>query len=347
MTKAQFLLFTTTLLLLAGCKKKYDPFHSKAKWIKQYFEELDKSDYDNIYAISWWHEDFDKSFLKINSSRRSLKAYKKQIANENLLTNCQFESNKLKAIEGNMYHSAYPDFGGTEDQVVTSKITGFQDLVEKDIAWAYFSNNWDDSLEFPSEAMSTIVSTGKTPFLRLLSRSDFDILPDPKYQLLDIVNGDYDQELISWAQKAAALEYPFLVEFGTEVNGDWFPWNGSYSGEGNLTGYGDPNYPDGPEIFRDAYRHIIDICNTNGANNITWFFHLDAYDSPEEIWNEPSSYYPGDNYIDWIGVSTYGPQSKGDEYIRPDELLPHALEQLEKVSTNKPYAILEFGITEL
>jgi len=212
---------------------------------------------------------------------------------------------------------------------------------------AYFSNNWNDSLIFPIEAINTIISTGKTPFLRLLSRSDFDILPDPKYQLIDIVNGNYDDELIAWAQAASTIEHPFLVEFGTEMNGDWFPWNGKYSGEGNLTGYGDPSYPDGPEIFRDAYRHIIEICAEQEADNITWFFHLDAYDWPEEIWNKPKYYYPGDSYIDWIGISTYGPQSKEDDYIRPNELLPHALEQLKKVTTNKPYAILEFGITEL
>ena len=50
-----------------------------------------------------------------------------------------------------------------------------------------------------------------------------------------------------------------LVEFGTEMNGFWFPWNGKWNGAGATTGYGDPALPDGPERFRDAYRHVHDV----------------------------------------------------------------------------------------
>ncbi len=98
--------------------------------------------------------------------------------------------------------------------------------------------------------------------------------PDPNYTMQKIINGDFDTELTQWAIDAANTNIPLLVEFGAEVNGNWFPWNGQYNGAGETTGYGDTNLPDGPERFRDAYRHIIDICNTNGANNITCFFIL-------------------------------------------------------------------------
>ena len=64
-------------------------------------------------------------------------------------------------------------------------------------------------------------------------------------------------------------------------------------------------------------------------------------------WNNPALYYPEDNYIDWIGVSTYGPFQRGDDYIKPKELINKAYQKMQGVSTNKPYAILEFGVTEL
>ena len=35
-----------------------------------------------------------------------------------------------------------------------------------------------------------------------------------------------------------------------------------------------PNFPDGPERFRDAYRHIIDLFRKEGVKNITWCFHV-------------------------------------------------------------------------
>ena len=221
-------------------------------------------------------------------------------------------------------------------------------MVEKEIAWAYFSNNWMDSLVFPKNSIDIILEKGKTPFIRLMFRSVFEQnQEDPKYKMKDILNGRYDAAIIAWANEAKNCSTNLLVEFGTEVNGVWFSWNGYYYGGGTCDEYGDPNYPDGPEIFRDSYRHIIDLCNQQGCDNITWFFHFDVNDAPEEWWNNPIYYYPGDDYIDWIGVSTYGPFQRGDDYIEPKEIINKAYKKMQNVSTLKPYAILEFGVTEL
>jgi hypothetical protein len=57
-----------------------------------------------------------------------------------------------------------------------------------------------------------------------------------------------------WAQDAKRVGIPIMVKFGTEVNGNWFPWSSILNGGGKTNGYGDPNYPNGPERFRDAYR---------------------------------------------------------------------------------------------
>ncbi len=215
------------------------------------------------------------------------------------------------------------------------------------VSSSYFSNNWSDSIRFPSVAVSVIHATGKIPFIRMMVRSDFEEGgPDPRYTMQRIIDGDFDGELIRWAMEAAQTGIPLLAEFGTEVNGNWFPWNGQYSGGGTTTGYGDPALPDGPERFRDAYRHIIDICNAHGATNITWFFHVDAYSQPDDPWNNFENYYPGDDYIDWLGVSVYGPQETGDEYQEFSEILNDVYPALSGLS-NKPIAILEFAITEM
>jgi beta-mannanase len=161
-----------------------------------------------------------------------------------------------------------------------------------------------------------------------------------------IIDGEFDPELTQWAVKASATGYPLLVEFGTEVNGNWFPWNGEYNGGGRLDGYGNPSLADGPERFRDAYRHIIDICNENGTDNITWFFHVDAYSQPEEDWNRMENYYPGDAYIDWLGVSIYGPQVQGEDYRSFGEILNDIYPELSGLA-DKPIAVLEFAVTEL
>jgi beta-mannanase len=136
-----------------------------------------------------------------------------------------------------------------------------------------------------------------------------------------------------------------LVEFGTEVNWNCFPWNGQYNGGSESTIYGDPNQADGPERFRDAYRHIIDIFNKNSVDNITWFFHVDADGSPATSWNEISQYYPGDGYIDWIGLSVYGAQESDEEFQSFVDMMDDAYAVITTI-TDKPIAILEFAVTE-
>jgi len=256
---------------------------------------------------------------------------------------------KLQVPEGNkIYHAAFPDFGGTEDVVSTSRIQEFEGLAGKEIAWAYFSNNWlpeTGGIIFPREAVQAIHDAGRVPFIRMMPRSNFDEGgPDPVYTMQKIISGDFDNDLKRWAMEAKHTEFPLLVEFGTEVNGNWFPWNGQYNGGDSKTGYGAASLYDGMERFRDAYRHIIKICRNEGVKNITWFYHCDVYSGPEAEWNTKAGYYPGDSYIDWIGISVYGPQEPGESWYEFEDLLGDEWDKILTISPKgKPIAILEWG----
>ena len=343
------ILFLVVITILFSCQTNVEEnlsINKKAKWIKNAFESLESGNYPKIKAISWWQEDFENSYLKVNSSAESLEAYKQGVHSSTFITIAKFSLNKLIEPSVGIYHSAFPDFGGTEDVVTAKRINDFETLVQKEIVWAYFSNNWYDSIHFPATEVAIIHNSGRVPFIRIMPRSNFDEGgPDPNYTMQKIIDGDYDSELTQWAIDAKNTNIPLLAEFGTEVNGNWFPWNGQYNGAGETTGYGDQNIYDGVERFRDAYRHIIGICNTNGANNITWFFHVDAYGAPDTEWNKIEDYYPGDDYIDWLGVSIYGPQENDEEYLEFSKILDDVYPTLTNLS-KKPIAILEFAITE-
>ncbi len=245
-----------------------------------------------------------------------------------------------------LYHAAFPDFGGTEDQVSAARISDFETLAGKEITWAYFSNNWLTTIEFPSVAVAEILSAGRLPFIRLMARSSFDDPPDPVYSLQRFLDGDFDAQLHTWARAAANVEAPLLVEFGTEVNGDWFGWNGRWNGAGQTTGYGDPTQFDGQERFRDTYRRIVDIFRAEGADNVTWFFHADCSGSPNQPWNSISGYYPGDEYVDWIGISCYGPQDPTEGWWTLTEVLDPAYPEFAGLSPTKPMALLEFAVLD-
>jgi len=245
---------------------------------------------------------------------------------------------------GRIYHAAYPDFRDSEDFVTTSRVREFERLAGKEIAWAYFSNNWGKKIRFPSRAVRRIHAAGSVPFIRLMARDGWRATgPDPRYTLQRIIDGDFDNELIDWGRAAASWGKPLLVEFGTEVNGSWFPWNGQWNGAGRKDGFGDPAKADGPERFRAAYRHVRDVIEAGGARNLTWFFHVDDNSLPARRWNSIAAYYPGDGYVDWVGVSVYGPLT-ADEPWAPGfaKAMGRVYPRLVALS-GKPIALLEFG----
>ena len=249
---------------------------------------------------------------------------------------------------GQIYHAVYPGGKtGEEDDITLDDLRSYEQTVGKQAAWVYFSNNWYRERRFPRDTASWIRENGSVPFIRLMLRDG----PEQNQQnliftLQQILQGTFDADLHTWARDARDFGSPLIVEYGTEVNGEWFPWNGAWNGGSESTGYGDPAYPDGPERFRDAYRHIIDAMRQEGASNITWVFHVNHNDVPESSWNRFENYYPGDGYVDWIGVSVYGAQTPLEtEWPEFRPLMDEVYPRLVSLAGGKPIVLLEFGVT--
>ena len=252
-------------------------------------------------------------------------------------------------LREHIYVGAFADFGGSEDKVSKEKIKNFETLIGKKIAWAYFSNNWYNGIVYPKAKIHAIYDAGVVPFVRLMPRSnDMQGQAEKHFSLQNIIDGDFDTELKAWARAAKKDAIPLLMDFAVEPNGDWFGWSGLFNGGAKTDGYGDPNYPDGPERYRDAYRHIISLFRAEGATDVTWFFHYNYASSPDVAWNKPRYYYPGDAYIDWVGCSLYGAQTLDevwDGLAFSTQLATYA-EDANAITSSKPRALLEFGVTD-
>jgi Glycosyl hydrolase family 26 len=261
-----------------------------------------------------------------------------------------------------MYFGAFPDFyyyppGAPvyeEDYVRASKVDEFEQLAHRNIVWANFSQHWFKGLDFPRESILTLWRNGQIPFVRLYPDSGYlygpfpplEQLPEQHFSLQHIIDGQFDAQLRAWADAAREMDIPILAQFGAEINADHWPWSPAWSGAGQTDGYGDPTYPDGAERFRDAYRHIVTLFREEGATNVTWFFHVDAY-RQNDWWNEFKWYYPGDQYIDWLGISNYGANVVGQPVYGFAEKLDGSgvYNELANLS-RRPMAILETGVVE-
>ncbi|MGI8622230.1 MAG: glycosyl hydrolase, partial [Solirubrobacteraceae bacterium] len=117
--------------------------------------------------------------------------------------------------------------------------------------------------------------------------------------LRDIARGRYDPYLRRWARDAAAFRHPMIMRFMHEMNGSWYPWRAA--GNGNT-----------PADFKAAFRHVHRVFDRHGATNVSWVFSIDTLaGGPPTSKAELDTYYPGDRYVDWIGLSgfNWGPES--------------------------------------
>ena len=245
-------------------------------------------------------------------------------------------SGKLLPPAIGIYAGVFPDMGSTEDSVTSDRINEYINLTGHTPIWICFSNSWFWGIKFPLENIKTAAKFNAVPYVRIMPRYNWTSgRKDPVYGLDKIADGRFDDDIRQWAKDARKYGKPILAEFAPEMNGSWFPWSGMFNGK-----------KDGAELYIEAHRHIVELMRDEKAFNITWMFHVNAVSEPNKNWNKMKEYYPGDDYIDWIGMSVYGSQKPGWEWTSFLTVFQSAYWQMEKISSTKPLAISEFGVVE-
>lgn len=111
-----------------------------------------------------------------------------------------------------------------------------------------------------------------------------------------IAKGDWDPYIKSWATQIRQVELPVLIAFAAEFNSEVYPW-------------GVPNNKQDGHSYVEAYRHVVSLFRTEGVSNAIFVWTILPVSSPKATWNEPLAYYPGDEYVDWIGLAAVNQQS--------------------------------------
>ncbi len=171
----------------------------------------------------------------------------------------------------------------------------------------------------------------------------------------NIAAGKWDAYIDHWGDAAKAFGHPFLVSFANEMNGQWFPWSGMFYGIDRKVPNSKPVRYVAPEVFKAAFRRVVDRVRARGATNVLWVFHVMNYSMPQAMgcdypgameWNKMAQYYPGSKYVDWLGMSAYGQQYVEDHWSPFEPLIDWPCEELSEVDPTKPIMIAEWGIGE-
>jgi beta-mannanase len=146
----------------------------------------------------------------------------------------------------------------------------------------------DWNTNFPSTDCNLIDSYGGVP----------QIVWEPwlsSSNTLDAISGGaYDTYINNFAQAAKAWNKLIYLRFGHEMNGNWYPWDGTHNG-GSA----------GPAKYIAAWRHIRAIFTNAGATNVKFVWSANHINCPTDAWNDAVNYYPGAAYVDWIGLDGY------------------------------------------
>ncbi len=222
-------------------------------------------------------------------------------------------------------------------------IINYENVVQRKVACVKIWKRIND--EFPFAECLTVYNHGSesSPTIPYI-----DIHPSTSDEseplLLDIINGDFDSYIRSWAEQAKEFGKPLWICFNGEMNGAWHSGSGAANGGAVTNGYGDFTKADGPEIYVDAWRHIHDIFTAVGADNVAWVWAVGEGDWPPEDWNRFENYYPGDDYVNWLGVDGYNwNRVEYGGWKSFQEIFDGALNRLRAITTQKPIVLAEFA----
>ena len=99
--------------------------------------------------------------------------------------------------------------------------------------------------------------------------------------------GSGDRYLRSFARQVRAFGRPVIIGFGHEMNGSWYPWGYRHTS---------------PATWVAAWRHVVSVFRQQGARNVTWLWTISSGSTDTSLLGR---YWPGAQYVNWIGVNGY------------------------------------------
>jgi hypothetical protein len=182
-----------------------------------------------------------------------------------------------------------------------------------------------------SQALRAVAERGATPLITWEAWGTVNGANPSRVET--IPTGVYDDYIDSWATGLRDFGGLVYLRLFHELNNQSYPW--AYGNNGNSA-----------RDLIDAWRYVHDRFEATGATNVEWVWAP----STENQLVRFRDIYPGDAYVDWLGVDGY---NGGDIYpdwwggwVTPAEVFDLSLERFAELSPTKPIMIVEASTVE-
>lgn len=160
-----------------------------------------------------------------------------------------------------------------------------------------------------------------------------DIIADQDLYGKKIARGEFDHKLLKFAKTLKDMKRPVYLRIGYEFDG---PWNQYH-----------------PESYKAAFRKIHSLLATARADNVKTVWHSSVWPDKNLAGDRAADYdhkrpdmlndwYPGDDVVDWVGMSLFYRDLSNWNYTPPDTPKRAQDQLLDFARThNKPVMIAE------
>jgi hypothetical protein len=214
----------------------------------------------------------------------------------------------------------------TQDSPEPLEVHAFQQLVGRSPSIVMWYQSWSEPL-FYSSQISMVAQDGATPLITW----DPELTGGVGVPLSQIVAGDYDTYIQAQAEAAASWHRTIYVRFGQEMNLSGSPFGPGVNGNT-------------PQLFIEAWRHVVRIFRTAGATNVKWVWSPNVDCAGKCPFK---AFYPGDSWVDWVGLDGYNYAAVDDvPWMSFETIFQSSYNQLSAL-TSKPIMIAETASTTL
>lgn len=172
-----------------------------------------------------------------------------------------------------------------------SDVETFRTTVGVDMQYLASFVHWGNENEFPLELAQYANTHGMTLVIYWEAMDyNFPTARDSRFSYDAIIRGDWDPYILSFANSVAAYGNSVVLVLFEEMNSDWYPWSGTINGNSSTK-----------HVL--AYRHVRDMFRYTENAKFAWTVNNDSV--PDTPANARLAYYPGDNYVDYVGVDGF------------------------------------------
>ena len=148
----------------------------------------------------------------------------------------------------------------------------------------------------------------------------------------DVLDGKHDDTIDELIGIIKASDAPVLFRPNNEMNGDWCSYNAMYTHKDT-------------EAFRAFWVWLHNRFEQAEADNVIWVWNPNWGDFPQAQWNHYMNYFPGESYVDVVGLTGYntGTYYKAETWRSFSDIYLPMLWEYNQNFVDFPYMITEFG----